>query len=120
VRPPYCGRGRRTEWPRVFARYVTVSYRESYGMHASSWILFNHELPRRGPESVTWKVTRAVARIALGLQDSVSLSNLDARRDWGFAGDFRPAEVDLLVGDATKARVELGWRPVVASRSWYG
>jgi GDP-D-mannose dehydratase len=77
-------------WPRspygvakVFAHYVTASYRESYGMHASSWILFNHELPRRGPEFVTWKVTRAVARIALGLQDSVSLSNLDARRDWG-------------------------------------
>jgi GDPmannose 4,6-dehydratase len=160
-------------WPRspygvakVFGHYMTINYRESYGMHASSGILFNHESPRRGPEFVTRKVTRAVARIALGLQDSVSLGNLDARRDWGFAGDyveamwlmlqqprgddyvvatgephsirelldvafrhagiedwgryvvqdpryFRPAEVDLLVGDATKARVELGWRPTV-------
>jgi GDPmannose 4,6-dehydratase len=160
-------------WPRspygvakVFGHYMTINYRESYGMHASSGILFNHESPRRGPEFVTRKVTRAVARIALGLQDSVSLGNLEARRDWGFAGDyveamwlmlqqprgddyvvatgephsirelldvafrhagiedwgryvvqdpryFRPAEVDLLVGDATKARVELGWRPTV-------
>jgi GDPmannose 4,6-dehydratase len=160
-------------WPRspygvakVFGHYMTINYRESYGMHASSGILFNHESPRRGPEFVTRKVTRAVARIALGLQDSVSLGNLDARRDWGFAGDyvqamwlmlqqprgndyvvatgqphsirelldvafrhagiedwdryvvqdpryFRPAEVDLLVGDATKARVELGWQPTV-------
>ncbi|MEX2291005.1 MAG: GDP-mannose 4,6-dehydratase [Mycobacteriales bacterium] len=160
-------------WPRspygvakVFGHYMTINYRESYGMHASSGILFNHESPRRGPEFVTRKVTRAVARIALGLQGSVSLGNLDAQRDWGFAGDyvqamwlmlqqprgndyvvatgephsirelldvafrhagiedweryvvqdpryFRPAEVDLLVGDASKARVELGWQPTV-------
>jgi GDPmannose 4,6-dehydratase len=160
-------------WPRspygvakVFGHYMTINYRESYGMHASSGILFNHESPRRGPEFVTKKVTRAVARISLGLQDSVSLGNLDAQRDWGFAGDyvkamwlmlqqdvaddyvvstgethsirelldvafthvgiddwqrhvvqdprfFRPAEVDLLVGDASKARKVLGWQPEV-------
>jgi GDPmannose 4,6-dehydratase len=160
-------------WPRspygvakVFGHYMTINYRESYGMHASSGILFNHESPRRGPEFVTRKVTRAVARIALGLQDSVALGNLDAKRDWGFAGDyvkamwmmlqqeagddyvvatghthsirelldvafhhvgisdwdkhvlqdprfFRPAEVDLLVGDPTKARSVLGWEPEV-------
>jgi GDPmannose 4,6-dehydratase len=160
-------------WPRspygvakVFGHYMTINYRESYNMHASSGILFNHESPRRGPEFVTRKVTRAVARIALGLQDSISLGNLDAQRDWGFAGDYvhamwlmlqqphgddyvvatgephsirelldvafrhvgiddwdryvvqdprflRPAEVDLLVGDASKARVELGWQPTV-------
>jgi GDPmannose 4,6-dehydratase len=160
-------------WPRspygvakVFGHYMTINYRESYGMHASSGILFNHESPRRGPEFVTRKVTRAVARISLGLQEQVSLGNLDAKRDWGFAGDyvkamwlmlqqdeaddyvvatgethsirelldvafrhvgiddwerhvvqdprfFRPAEVDLLVGDATKARKALGWEPEV-------
>ncbi|MGF1645838.1 MAG: GDP-mannose 4,6-dehydratase [Kineosporiaceae bacterium] len=160
-------------WPRspygvakVFGHYMTINYRESYGMHASSGILFNHESPRRGPEFVTRKVSRAVARIALGLQDSVSLGNLDARRDWGFAGDYvdamwrmlqqdvaddyvvatgethsirelldvafghvgiddwsarvvqdprflRPAEVDLLIGDPTKAREKLGWTPRV-------
>jgi GDPmannose 4,6-dehydratase len=160
-------------WPRspygvakVFGHYMTINYRESYGMHASSGILFNHESPRRGPEFVTRKVTQAVARISLGLQDTVSLGNLDAKRDWGFAGDyveamwlmlqqeeaddyvvatgethsirefldvafryvgiedwegkvlqdprfFRPAEVDLLVGDATKAREKLGWVPKV-------
>jgi GDPmannose 4,6-dehydratase len=158
-------------WPRspygvakVFGHYMTINYRESYGMHASSGILFNHESPRRGPEFVTRKITRAVARIALGLQGSVALGNLDAKRDWGFAGDyveamwlmlqqesaddyvvasgeahsirdllavafahvgiddwgpyvhqdpqfFRPAEVDLLIGDATKARTVLGWQP---------
>jgi GDPmannose 4,6-dehydratase len=160
-------------WPRspygvakVFGHYMTINYRESYGMHASSGILFNHESPRRGPEFVTRKVTQAVARISLGLQDTISLGNLDAKRDWGFAGDyveamwlmlqqeqgddfviatgethsirelldvafrhvgidawedkvfqdprfFRPAEVDLLIGDPTKAREKLGWTPKV-------
>ncbi len=161
-------------WPRspygvakVFGHYMTINYRESYGMHASSGILFNHESPRRGPEFVTRKVTQAVARISLGLQDSLALGNLDAERDWGFAGDYveamwlmlqqergddyvvstgqtqsirtlldvafarvgiddwsalvtqdprflRPAEVDFLVGDATKARTVLGWEPKVS------
>lgn len=160
-------------WPRspygvakVFGHYMTINYRESYGMHASSGILFNHESPRRGPEFVTRKITLAVARIAAGRQDSLSLGNLDARRDWGFAGDyveamwrmlqqdqaddyvvstgqthsirefldlafarvgiddwgkyvvqdprfFRPAEVELLIGDPTKAREKLGWTPSV-------
>ncbi len=160
-------------WPRspygvakVFGHYMTINFRESYGMHASSGILFNHESPRRGPEFVTRKVTRAVARIHLGLQETVELGNLDARRDWGFAGDYveamwlmlqqeraddyvistgethsirelldvafrhvgiddwskyvvqnpafmRPAEVDLLIGDAAKARTVLGWTPKV-------
>ena len=160
-------------WPRspygvakVFGHYMTINYRESYGMHACSGILFNHESPRRGPEFVTRKVSQNVARIALGLQDQMSLGNLDAQRDWGFAGDYvdamwrmlqqdepddyvvatgvthsvselvdaafrrvgiddweryvvqdsrflRPAEVDLLVGDATKAREKLGWRPTI-------
>jgi len=82
-------------WPRspygvakVYGHYMTINYRESYGMHASSGILFNHESPRRGPEFVTRKITQAVARISLGLQDSISLGNLDAKRDWGFAGDY--------------------------------
>ena len=82
-------------WPRspygvakVFGHYMTINYRESYGMHASSGILFNHESPRRGPEFVTRKVTQAVARISLGLQDDIALGNLDAKRDWGFAGDY--------------------------------
>lgn len=160
-------------WPRspygvakAFGHHLTVNYRESYGMHASSGILFNHESPRRGPEFVTRKISRAVARISLGLQDEVALGNLDARRDWGFAGDYveamwlmvqrpaaddyvvatgethsvrdfldlafahvgiddwsrhvrtdprflRPAEVDVLVGDPTKAREVLGWKPGV-------
>jgi GDPmannose 4,6-dehydratase len=160
-------------WPRspygvskVYGHYMTINYRESYGMHASSGILFNHESPRRGPEFVTRKVTRAVARISLGLQEDIALGNLDAKRDWGFAGDyveamwlmlqqeegddyvvatgkthsirellevafdhvgitdwadkvhqdprfFRPAEVDLLIGDPTKAREKLGWQPKV-------
>ncbi|WP_106818045.1 GDP-mannose 4,6-dehydratase [Janibacter massiliensis] len=160
-------------WPRspygvskVFGHYMTINYRESYGMHASSGILFNHESPRRGPEFVTRKVSRAVARISLGLQDTISMGNLDARRDWGFAGDYveamwrmlqqdeaddyviatgqthsirdlldaafghvgitdwqdrvvqdprfmRPAEVDLLIGDASKAKEKLGWEPTV-------
>ncbi|MCW2777633.1 MAG: GDP-mannose 4,6-dehydratase [Frankiales bacterium] len=161
-------------WPRspygvakVFGHYMTINYRESYGMHASSGILFNHESPRRGPEFVTRKVTTAVARISLGLQDGLALGNLDAQRDWGFAGDYveamwlmlqqeqaddyviatgqtqsirtlldvafahvgiddwsglvtqdprflRPAEVELLVGDASKAKDKLGWEPKVS------
>lgn len=82
-------------WPRspygvakVFGHHMTINYRESYGLHASSGILFNHESPRRGPEFVTRKVTKAVARISLGLQDVLTLGNLDAQRDWGYAGDF--------------------------------
>jgi len=144
-------------WPRspygvskVFGHYMTINYRESYGMHASSGILFNHESPRRGPEFVTRKISQAVARIHLGMQDELVLGNLDSRRDWGFAGDYvvatgethsirelldvafarvgiddwtpyvqqdprfmRPAEVDLLVGDASKASERLGWKPTV-------
>src|SRR6266567_1030410 len=151
---------------KVFGHYTTMNYREAYGMHASSGILFNHEGPRRGLEFVTRKVTNAVARIKLGLQDNVTLGNLDASRDWGYAGDYvdamwrmlqqdepgdyvvatgvthtirdlleaafqaagiddwsrllatdprftRPAEVDLLIGDATRARDVLGWQPTV-------
>src|ERR1700742_1518583 len=82
-------------WPRspygvakVFGHYMTINYRESYGLHASSGILFNHESPRRGPEFVTRKISQAVARIALGIDKSVSLGNLEAKRDWGFAGDY--------------------------------
>lgn len=82
-------------WPRspygvskVYGHYMTINYRESYGMHASSGILFNHESPRRGTEFVTRKVSQAVARIKLGLQDDITLGNLDAKRDWGFAGDY--------------------------------
>ena len=82
-------------WPRspygvskTFGHFMTINYRESYGLYASSGILFNHESPRRGPEFVTRKISRAVARISLGLEDSLSMGNLDARRDWGFAGDF--------------------------------
>jgi GDPmannose 4,6-dehydratase len=147
---------------KVFGHYITVNYRESYGLFAVSGILFNHESPRRGLEFVTRKVTDGVARIKLGLQTTLSLGNLDAHRDWGFAGDYvramwmmlqrehpddyviatgvshsvgdlveiafakadldwrkhvridpkflRPAEVDHLIGDATKARTELGWK----------
>jgi GDPmannose 4,6-dehydratase len=151
---------------KVFGHYTTLNYRESYGLHASSGILFNHEGPRRGLEFVTRKVTNAVARIKLGLQDNLTLGNLEASRDWGYAGDYveamwrmlqqdepgdyvvatgethtirelldaafqaagiddwhplvktdprfeRPAEVDLLIGDATKAREGLGWQPTV-------
>lgn len=154
---------------KTFGHYMTVNYRESYGAFGCSGILFNHESPRRGYEFVTRKVTRAVARIALGLQDRVALGNLDSRRDWGYAGDYveamwlmlqqdepddyvvatgethsirelldvafarvgiedwhdhviqdprflRPAEVDLLIGDATKAREKLGWKPNVDFR----
>jgi len=148
-----------------YAHYITVNYRESYGLFACSGILFNHESPRRGLEFVTRKVTDATARIKLGLADELRLGNLDARRDWGFAGDYvdamwrmlqqdepddyvvatgvtnsvgrlvelafehagldpdahvrtdpallRPAEVDLLVGDAAKARERLEWSPTV-------
>jgi GDPmannose 4,6-dehydratase len=151
---------------KVFGHYTTMNYREAYGMHASSGILFNHEGPKRGLEFVTRKITNAVARIKLGLQDSVTLGNLDASRDWGYAGDYveamwmmlqqdspddyviatgethtirellerafalagiddwesrvvqdprfyRPAEVDLLIGDASKAQKVLGWKPRV-------
>ena len=157
-------------WPRspygcakVFGHWITVNYRESYGMHASCGILFNHESPRRGETFVTRKITRAVGRIKLGLQSRLYLGNIDALRDWGFAGDyveamwlmlqqpkgddfviatermisvrqfcemtfghvgldyrdfveidpryFRPAEVEQLLGDATKARTVLGWKP---------
>src|SRR5687767_15048728 len=150
---------------KVFAHYITVNYRESYDLFAVSGILFNHESPRRGLEFVTRKVTDGVARIKLGLVDSLSLGNLDAYRDWGFAGDYvramwlmlqqenaddyviatgvshsvrelveiafahaaldwqkfvrldpallRPAEVDHLIGDSSKARTALGWQPKV-------
>jgi GDPmannose 4,6-dehydratase len=150
---------------KAFAFHVARNYREAYGMHVSNGILFNHESERRGEAFVTRKITRAVGRIACGLQQSVSLGNLDARRDWGFAGDYadamwrmlqqpegddyvvatgvshsvrelcerafgragldwerhvvvdpqlrRPAEVDEVVGDATKARSVLGWAPTV-------
>ena len=150
---------------KVFGHYITVNYRESYDLFAVSGILFNHESPRRGLEFVTRKVTDGVARIKLGLADSLSLGNLDAHRDWGFSGDYvramwlmlqqdrpedyviatgishsvrdlvqiafahagldwqkyvridpqlmRPAEVDHLIGDASKAKRELGWTPSV-------
>jgi GDPmannose 4,6-dehydratase len=151
---------------KVFGHDITVNYRESYGLYACSGILFNHEGPRRGLEFVTRKVTNAVARIKLGLQEEIVLGNLDFKRDWGYAGDyvkamwmmlqqdepddyviatgethtgqelverafaevgiddwqryvrqdqkfFRPAEVDLLIGDASKAHTKLGWRPEV-------
>jgi GDPmannose 4,6-dehydratase len=94
-------------WPRspygvskVYGHYMTINYRESYGLHASSGILFNHESPRRGPEFVTRKISIAVARIALGLQDGISLGNLDAKRDWGFAGDYTDAMWRMLQADA--------------------
>jgi GDPmannose 4,6-dehydratase len=151
---------------KVFGHQMTVNYREAYGLFACSGILFNHESPRRGHEFVTRKVSSAVARIKLGLQPELALGNLDARRDWGFAGDyvramwlmlqedepgdyviatgetrsvrelverafavagiedwqryvkvddgfFRPAEVDVLVGDASHAKRVLGWQPAV-------
>jgi len=150
---------------KVFAHYITVNYRESYNLFAVSGMLFNHESPRRGLEFVTRKVTDAVARIQLGLIDTLSLGNLDAQRDWGFAGDYvramwlmlqqdqpddyviatgvshsvrnlveiafraaglkwdkyvrldpaliRPAEVEHLIGDSSKARQQLGWTPTV-------
>ena len=93
-------------WPRspygvakVFGHYMTINYRESYGMHASSGILFNHESPRRGPEFVTRKVSQAVARIHLGTQKDIVLGNLDAQRDWGFAGDYVDAMWRMLQQD---------------------
>ena len=150
---------------KVYAHYLTVNYRESYGIHASCGILFNHESPRRGETFVTRKITRAVGRIYHGLQEKLYLGNLDAYRDWGFAGDYveamwlmlqqeqpddyvvatgkmitvrefcqktfakynmnyedyveidekyyRPAEVDQLLGDPTKAKTKLGWNPKV-------
>ncbi len=152
---------------KVFGHDIVVNYRESYDMFACSGILFNHEGPRRGIEFVTRKVTNAVARIKLGLQQEIVLGNLDSKRDWGYAGDyvkamwmmlqadepddyviatgqthsiedlverafaevgiedwrpyvrqdpkfFRPAEVDLLIGDPSKAKRELGWEPDVS------
>ena len=153
---------------KVYGHWITVNYRESFGLYAVSGILFNHESPRRGLEFVTRKVTDAVARITLGLADEVRLGTLDARRDWGFAGDYveamwrmlqpdapqdyvigtgetwsvrqlceeafgyvdldwqrfvkqdprfnRPAEVDVLVADASKAQRDLGWEPRVRFR----
>lgn len=148
---------------KVMGHWMTVNYRESYGMHASCGILFNHESPRRGETFVTRKITRAVGRIKLGLQDKLFMGNMSAQRDWGFAGDYvdamwrmlqqpegddyvvatgrmisvqefadmcfaqadldakdfieidpryyRPAEVEELLGDASKAREKLGWEP---------
>jgi len=148
---------------KVYAFWITVNYRESYGLHASNGILFNHESPRRGENFVTRKITRAIARIKAGLQDKLFMGNLEARRDWGYAKEYveamwlmlqqsepddyvvatgethsvkdfleqafgqvgldwekhveidpkfyRPAEVDQLVGDATKAHKKLGWTP---------
>jgi GDPmannose 4,6-dehydratase len=84
---------------KVFGHYTTMNYREAYGMHASSGILFNHEGPKRGLEFVTRKITNAVARIKLGLQDSVTLGNLDASRDWGYAGDYVEAMWMMLQQD---------------------
>jgi GDPmannose 4,6-dehydratase len=94
-------------WPRspygvakVFGHYMTINYRESYGMHASSGILFNHESPRRGPEFVTRKVSQAVSRIKLGIQDEIVMGNLDAKRDWGYAGDYVEAMWRMLQQDS--------------------
>jgi GDPmannose 4,6-dehydratase len=152
---------------KVFGHYTTMNYREAYNIHASSGILFNHEGPRRGLEFVTRKVTNSVARIKLGLQEVITMGNIDSSRDWGYAGDYveamwmmlqqdepddyviatgethtirelldvsfkhagiddwstyvkqdprfyRPAEVDLLIGDASKAHSKLGWKPRVS------
>ena len=150
---------------KVYAYWITVNYREAYGLFACNGILFNHESPRRGETFVTRKITKAAARIKLGIQQDLFLGNLDAKRDWGFAGDYveamwmmlqtdiptdyviatgethtvqemlelafdrlkldwkkhvkidpkyyRPTEVDLLIGDASKAKKELGWQPKV-------
>ena len=152
---------------KVFGHYTTMNYREAYNIHASSGILFNHEGPKRGLEFVTRKVTNSVARIKLGLQNEITMGNIDSSRDWGYAGDYveamwmmlqqnepddyviatgethtirelldvsfrlagiddwapyvkqdprfyRPAEVDLLIGDASKAHAKLGWKPKVS------
>ena len=126
---------------KVYGHYITGNYRESFNMHASSGILFNHESPLRGKEFVTRKITLALARLARGGSDPVTLGNMDAKRDWGFAGDyvegmwrmlqqdtpdktvvrisekfFRPAEVDLLIGDPSKAQEKLGWQATVGIR----
>jgi GDPmannose 4,6-dehydratase len=150
---------------KMYSHWITVNYRESYGLHATSGILFNHESPRRGETFVTRKITRAVARIKAGLQEKLFLGNLEAKRDWGYAPEYveamwrmlqqdkaedyvvatgethtvqefldvafaragldpkkhvafderylRPAEVDLLIGDASKAKKRLGWEPKV-------
>jgi GDPmannose 4,6-dehydratase len=150
---------------KMYSHWITVNYRESYGLHATSGILFNHESPRRGETFVTRKITRAVARIKAGLQEKLFLGNLEAKRDWGYAPEYveamwkmlqqdkaedyvvatgethtvqefldvafaragldpkkhvafderylRPAEVDLLIGDASKAKKKLGWEPKV-------
>src|SRR5436853_3393291 len=84
---------------KVYAHWITVNYRESYGLHATSGILFNHESPRRGLEFVTRKVSNAVARIKLGLQDKLTLGNLEAARDWGYAGDYVEAMWRMLQQD---------------------
>ena len=157
---------------KVFGHYITVNYRESYDMFTVSGILFNHESPRRGLEFVTRKISDGVARIKLGLSDHISLGNLDAARDWGFAGDYvramwlmlqqdqpedcviatgvshtvrelvqtafshvdlewekyvridqdllRPAEVDHLIGDCSKANRVLGWKPTVNFKQLIG
>ena len=153
---------------KAYAHYITVNYRESYGLYACSGILFNHESPKRGPEFVTRKITLGAARIKLGVQKELLMGNLETRRDWGYAGDYvramhlmmqqklpddyvigtgethqgkewaqlafecvglnwedyvksdaqfmRPAEVDLLIADASKAREKLKWKPEVSFR----
>jgi GDPmannose 4,6-dehydratase len=153
---------------KLYGHWITINYRESYGLHASSGILFNHESPLRGIEFVTRKITDGAARIRLGMQKELSLGNLDAKRDWGYAGDYveamwlmlqqdepddyvvasgvttsvrdfcaiafehlglryedhvrtdprflRPAEVDVLLGNAAKARKKLGWAPKTSLR----
>jgi len=157
---------------KMYSHWITVNYRESYGLHATSGILFNHESPRRGETFVTRKITRAVARIKAGLQEKLFLGNLEAKRDWGYAPEYveamwrmlqqdkpedyvvatgethtvqefldvafaragldpkkhvafderylRPAEVDLLIGDASKAKKKLGWEPRVKFKDLAG
>ena len=100
---------------KLYAYWITVNYRESYGMHASNGILFNHESPIRGETFVTRKISRAVARIKLGLQERLYLGNMDARRDWGFAGDFISCVPQRHSADARNAAtVEAMWRIVQA------
>ena len=106
---------------KLYAYWITVNYREAYGIYACNGILFNHESPVRGETFVTRKITRALARIKLGLQDCLYLGNLDSLRDWGHAKDyvridpryFRPTEVETLLGDPTKAKQKLGWVPEI-------